>query len=148
MLGLTAKPAATITSVCPSAGARATISQPITLLAPERLSTTKGWPSLAESLSATMRPSTSSVPPGAKGTTKRTGRSGYAALASVAASSEQQRAKRTVRPHIALLLAIFPAGELRLVPRDLRPVEIPREAFAHVRRRALQHRIRQAGELS
>src|SRR5450759_431833 len=77
MLGLTASPAETISSVYPSGLARATISEPSTLLAPARLSTTKVWPSRSPSLSATMRPRMSLVPPGAKGTISRTALVGY-----------------------------------------------------------------------
>src|SRR5258706_16422097 len=44
--------------------------------APARFSTTNDWPKLSLSLLATMRPSVSAVPPGAKGTTTRTGFAG------------------------------------------------------------------------
>src|SRR5450759_3168520 len=77
MLGLTASPAETISSVYPSGLARATISEPSTLLAPARLSTTKVWPRRSPTLSATMRPRMSLVPPGAKGTISRTALVGY-----------------------------------------------------------------------
>jgi len=54
----------------------ATISEPTTPPAPPRFSTTKVSLKVSPSLLATRRPSVSAVPPGANGTTMRTGLAG------------------------------------------------------------------------
>ena len=63
-------------SVWPSLGALATASAPMVLPAPARFSTITRPPSRAESCSASSRASVSVGPPGAKGSTMRTGRAG------------------------------------------------------------------------
>jgi hypothetical protein len=63
-----------------------------------RASTSMGWPSSGESLSAMKRAGISTGPPGAKGTTKRTGRVGQGACASAgAAKGVASRAQRRMR---------------------------------------------------
>ena len=63
--------------VWPSGAAFATASAPTKPAAPPgRFSMTTGWPSAAPAPSASTRATRSVVPPGAKGTTPRTGRSG------------------------------------------------------------------------
>src|SRR6218665_2315832 len=54
---------APISSVWPSAGARAAASAPMLPPAPPRLSTTTCWPSCSPSLRATITPITSLAPP-------------------------------------------------------------------------------------
>ena len=67
------------TSVWPSGALRATCSVATLPAAPVRFSTTTGWPSPAVMPCATTRAVVSVLPPGAKPTTKRTGRSGLQA---------------------------------------------------------------------
>src|SRR3954467_11291711 len=92
------------------------------------------------------------VPPGAKGTTKRTGFSGNAALAPAApivhATHIANFIERMRRSPRRLLLGLVPAGELGFVAFHLRTVEIPREALAHVRRRLLVHGCGKSGQLA
>jgi hypothetical protein len=57
--------------------------------APAWFSTTKRWPSLSLSFSATMRAVMSATPPAAKGSTIRIGFSGYFACAAGKASSDK-----------------------------------------------------------
>ena len=71
MAGSVTKVFETITSVEPSAGARATRSAPSTPEAPGRFSTTMVGPSAGPSSLLTVRASTSSVPPAGNGTMKR-----------------------------------------------------------------------------
>jgi hypothetical protein len=54
----------------------ATRFDPILPFAPPRLSTTTGWPSCSDSLTAISRPMMSLVPPGGNGTTILIGRTG------------------------------------------------------------------------
>jgi predicted carbohydrate-binding protein with CBM5 and CBM33 domain len=54
--------------------------------APARFSTTTGWPSEADSFSATRRATTSVEPPAGNGTTIRTGRDGKVCAATGKAS--------------------------------------------------------------
>jgi len=63
-------------SVYPSGTALATELVPMVAPAPVRFSTTNGWPSLACSCSAKMRPVVSTAPPAAIGTTILTVRAG------------------------------------------------------------------------
>src|SRR4029450_829025 len=63
-------------SVYPSGAAVAQASVPMTPPAPPRLSTNTCWPSCVLNCIATSRPTTSLLPPGGKGTIKRTGRLG------------------------------------------------------------------------
>ena len=67
------------TRVWPSGALRATCSVATLPAAPVRFSTTTGWPSPAVIPWATTRAVVSVLPPGAKPTTKRTGRSGLQA---------------------------------------------------------------------
>jgi len=62
--------------VRPSGFERATMSVPIVAEAPGRLSTTTAFGHMAPSFWPKMRASTSVPPPGAKGTTMRSGRLG------------------------------------------------------------------------
>jgi hypothetical protein len=74
MLGLIAcEPTYDISSVWPSGGAFATRSMPMLPPAPARLSTTTAWPHFSDSFWPTIRASASDAPPGACGTTRRTG---------------------------------------------------------------------------
>ena len=68
-------------SVYPSGLARATCWLPILPLAPATFSTTTGWPSLADSRSATKRAMMSGPVPGVNGTTSLIGWSGQAKAA-------------------------------------------------------------------
>ena len=63
-------------SAWPSGAARATAAEPILPEAPERFSTTTGWPSAWRSGSARVRARMSVDPPGAQGTVMVTGRFG------------------------------------------------------------------------
>ena len=83
-------------SVWPSGLARATCWLPMLPLAPATLSTTTGWPSLADSLSATKRAMMSGPVPGVKGTTTRTGWSGQAKAAGAASDIPRRAAGRNV----------------------------------------------------
>src|SRR5918998_1188352 len=65
--------------VWPSAGAASAASEPITPPEPPRFSTTTGWPGPSDIVWAQMRATRSAAPPGAKGTTIRSGRLGYGA---------------------------------------------------------------------
>ena len=60
-------------SVCPSGAAFATTSAPIVVPAPGRFSTRTCWPRLCVSSAASARENVSVAPPGANGTTMRTG---------------------------------------------------------------------------
>src|SRR5882672_9282296 len=75
--------------VWPSGGALATISVPITLPAPGRLSTITGWPSAAASFAPTARDKMSAVPPAANVTMIRIGLVGYCAEAGIAAAANE-----------------------------------------------------------
>jgi len=79
--GLIAWPAGTIRMVWPSGTAFATVSVPLRLPAPGRLSTTIVCPSASPTRCATMRAARSVDPPALCGTMRRTGRVGYAAAA-------------------------------------------------------------------
>jgi hypothetical protein len=70
------KGAGVTSRVWPSGGDLATMSVPITVLPPGRLSTTTGWPHISLSFCATMRPTMSVLPPAAKGTTSLTALTG------------------------------------------------------------------------
>ncbi len=74
--GLIVKLGAISSNVCPSAGARATISAPIAVLAPGRFSTMMFCPSDRVSGCASVRAMMSAAPPGGNGTTMRIGRLG------------------------------------------------------------------------
>src|SRR5688572_28958754 len=67
--------------VWPSGAARATCSAATTPPAPGRFSTTKGRPKASASLAASMRASTSGLPPGAAAAIRRTLLDGYASCA-------------------------------------------------------------------
>ena len=73
-----AKGARATSSVCPSAGWRATCAVPICVAAPGRFSTTKGWrsPKRRAKPSAGIRAAMSAVPLGATPTTIATCRDG------------------------------------------------------------------------
>ncbi|CFN75313.1 Uncharacterised protein [Bordetella pertussis] len=62
-----------MSSVCPSGLDLATSCVPMMPPAPARLSTTTGWPSMAESRSENARAARSVPPPGPVGTTRVTG---------------------------------------------------------------------------
>src|SRR6266853_462382 len=79
-------------SVAPSGGALVTTSAAITPSAPGRFSTATGWPSDCERGCTTMRATASAVPPGGKGTIRRTGLLGYCPAAGAAESSRAQNA--------------------------------------------------------
>src|SRR5574340_1010276 len=74
-------------SVYPSGLAFAAISVASTPDAAGRLSTTTGWPNRSESLGVMSRATRSEPPPGAKGTSIRTGLVGYADAAPIATSA-------------------------------------------------------------
>ena len=74
-------------SVCPSAGARATSTLPVAPPAPGRLSTITGWPSAVDRRWAMKRPMTSAPPPGANGTMIVMGFAGQACAKAVAATA-------------------------------------------------------------
>jgi hypothetical protein len=76
-------------SVRPSGAERATAAAPTPPPAPERFSTTTGWPSRCERKLPGSRPSVSVVVPGAKGTTSRSGRSGQGAGCAAAATGSR-----------------------------------------------------------
>src|SRR5688572_16116853 len=80
-----------MSNVWPSAGARTTSLAPMLPAAPARFSTTTGWPSGACSRSAIRRAKMSVEPPGANGTTRRTGLFGYCACAGTTASAMSSR---------------------------------------------------------
>src|SRR4249920_642997 len=67
--------------------------------APPRLSTTTGWPRALDMRSPTMRPTMSALPPAAKGTIRRIGRSGYLANATRGSSASAETA-----PSLAMTL--------------------------------------------
>ena len=74
--GVITKVAAIISSVWPSAGARATASVPRMVLAPGRFSTSTGWPKVSAARGAIERLNRSSTPPAGNGTISRTGLDG------------------------------------------------------------------------
>src|SRR5947207_4472945 len=76
--------------VWPSGGALATISVPITLPAPGRLSVITGWPSAAASFAPTARDRVSEVPPAANVTMMRIGLVGYCAEAGIAMAANER----------------------------------------------------------
>src|SRR6218665_2537641 len=70
--GLTACDPTTNSNVWPSGAARATVLEPITPLAPVRLSTTTDWPHSSDRRCAIRRPTMSVPPPAEYGTTSVT----------------------------------------------------------------------------
>src|SRR4051812_34777255 len=80
-------PAELMSSVCPSASARATTSAPTFPPAPGRFSTITGCPSERCNRSPTALASTSASPPGANGATIFTGFDGYAPCAPLPAAA-------------------------------------------------------------
>src|SRR5690242_10636496 len=77
----------------PSGGAPGAPSVPTTPEAPERFSTTICWPRDSESLAARSLPTTSTLPPGGNGDTRRIAFDGYWA----AAGSESRPRARSAR---------------------------------------------------
>src|SRR6218665_331910 len=77
--GLTACDPTTNSNVWPSGAARATVLEPITPLAPVRLSTTTDWPHGSDTRCAIRRPTMSVPPPAEYGTTSVTALLGYLA---------------------------------------------------------------------
>ena len=75
-LGTIVKGAGVTSSVWPSGGDLATMSVPITVLPPARLSTTTDCPHISFSFCASTRAMMSVLPPAANGTTSRTGLAG------------------------------------------------------------------------
>jgi hypothetical protein len=71
--------------VCPSGAARASRRAASWPFAPGRFSTTTGWPRRSESLVLKARAAMSEAPPGAKGTSRVTGRVGQAGWAGAGA---------------------------------------------------------------
>ena len=86
-----------VTSVSPSAGARAASSAPMLPDAPTRLSTTTGWPSTPARRAATVRVVRSLPPPAANGEIQRTGRSGCEGWAGCAAAGTTNSAAATLQ---------------------------------------------------
>jgi hypothetical protein len=64
--------------------------------APERFSTIICWPRVSESFAATSRPTTSTLPPGGNGETRRIDFDGYCASALVAERSAARARSRIV----------------------------------------------------
>src|SRR6478609_4338684 len=81
-------------NVYPSAGARAAASAPTVPPAPERFSTTTGWPRASCKPVAVMRVMTSTAPPGGNGLMKRTGREGKACASAQVLTARRQAAIR------------------------------------------------------
>src|ERR1044071_9647034 len=79
-------------NVYPSAGARAAASAPTVPPAPERFSTTTGWPRASCKPVAVMRVMMSTAPPGGNGEMKRTGREGKACASAQALTASRQAA--------------------------------------------------------
>ena len=100
-------PGAATSRVWPSGAALATTSAPILPPAPPRFSTRKGWPSLSCNASASSRVTMSFDPPGGKGTTRRTGRSGQAACARAGKAMALASSPRRV---IRCILRFLPFG--------------------------------------
>src|SRR5687768_13531888 len=133
-----------MSNVWPSAGARTTSLAPMLPAAPARFSTTTGWPSGACSRSAIRRAKMSVEPPGAKGTTRRTGLFGYCACAGTTASATRSRmslmglllfwADAGGGDDLAPALEVGPdhAAEFLRAERRWRLPGL-RDAFAHVR---------------
>src|SRR5688572_21286378 len=93
-------------SVCPSGGALATISDPTMPFAATRLSTITGCPTRSASLSPTARATVSLTPPGGLSAITRIGRSGYSAQAAavlIAATAHSSAADLTRIFNIVLL---------------------------------------------
>ena len=93
----------------PSGRARATAAEPTLPEAPERFSTTTGWPRDRCKGSATARARMSVEPPGAQGTTMVTGRLGYRSCAwretgAVEAPTATESAARRVSPPVRAML--------------------------------------------
>src|SRR4051794_17158559 len=89
-------------SVVPSGADFATASAPILPPAPVRFSTITGWPRCSDILAATMRPTVSTAPPAANGTTIRIGRFGKfcarlepAGTHAATATATNQQSRRT-----------------------------------------------------
>src|SRR5436190_7380858 len=122
----------TITSVWPSGAARATTSAPSTPEAPGRFSTTMVWPSAGPSSLATVRASTSSVPPAGNGTMKCNGRAGNGACACAAIALANIASRPTKKARIGRIDALkressgdrrLRAFHLHAIARtDVRPV--------------------------
>src|SRR5215216_4636146 len=91
-LGAVASEATSISNkVWPSGGALATASAPRLPAAPGLFSTTTDWPMAADSFGLIRRARMSEVPPGAKGTISRTGRSKFWAPAPLEAKADTER---------------------------------------------------------
>src|SRR3954462_14273214 len=97
-------------SVVPSGADFATASAPILPPAPVRFSTITGWPSCSDILAATIRPTVSTAPPAANGTTIRIGRVrkfcgrvGAAGTHAATATATSQQSRRTFGIDLFLL---------------------------------------------
>src|SRR5467141_2280454 len=103
--------------VWPSGDALATISEPITPPAPDRLSAITGWPRAAASFAPTARDKRSVVPPAANGTMIRIGLVGYCAEAGIAAAAnETASASADKRFPIPDLLVVYRFGCQSVTP--------------------------------
>src|SRR4051812_18353639 len=102
---------ATISSMGASGGALATASVAVMPLAPGRLSTMTGWPNAFSRLGWIRRATVSLSPPGANGTTMRTGWSGQVcARACVAAARLASNAVSIVRRNV--IMALLPTDRI------------------------------------
>src|SRR5574341_2682332 len=114
---------------------------PMSPLAPGRLSTTTCCPSASLSFTPMVRASVSVLPPGANGTTNRTGRVGYCCDRTGAAQASARKKAATLTGRLITRRSLLLQGAGVIAPA------LPRPALVVAYRLVLEHRAHQRGDL-